>query len=356
MQADRPTNEPHLSLCTPAGSSEDNRNHIADMADILVLVASSDGKLKRSSLEALSRCKSIASEQDLTVCAFLPGSDAERHVEAVSACGPDEVILMPDSRLDTHQNHLLLNALAAAVEETGPRLVAMSSTEAVKDVLGSLAVRIDASALSDVGRFDLVPEGAEAVRPVMASKYKATVRAKGPRVVVSIRAGAYDVVEQPGSPTVREIRLPEIPTDGMAILREVVSSGSGTVDLSEAEVIVAAGRGVRDEQGKALVEELAGLFGGAVGSSRAVVETGLFPTDSQIGQTGKVVSPTLYFAVGISGAIQHVAGMLNSKTIVAVNKDPEAPIFKYATYGIPGDLYTVLPLLIAEIKKHRSST
>jgi electron transfer flavoprotein alpha subunit len=132
-------------------------------------------------------------------------------------------------------------------------------------------------------------------------------------------------------------------------LREVVRGSAGTVDLSEARVVVAAGRGVRDEEGKRLVEDLARVTGAAIGASRAVVDMGLFPATAQVGQTGKVVSPELYFALGISGAIQHTAGMSNSRTIVAVNKDADAPIFKVATYGIVGDLHKVVPVLVREL-------
>jgi electron transfer flavoprotein alpha subunit len=134
-------------------------------------------------------------------------------------------------------------------------------------------------------------------------------------------------------------------------LREVVGAATGAVDLNEARVVVAAGRGVKDEAAKALVEALAEVTGAAIGASHAVVEKGMFPATAQIGQTGKVVSPELYFAVGISGAVQHVAGMNNSRVIVAVNQNADAPIFDVATYGIVGDLYQVLPPLIEEIKR-----
>ena len=161
--------------------------------------------------------------------------------------------------------------------------------------------------------------------------------------------------ESAGSPQVLPLAFDYDEADPAVVLREVLTSGGGTVDLAEARVVVAAGRGVRDDQGKAFVQELADLFDGAIGASRAVVESGLFSATAQIGQTGKVVAPELYFAVGISGAIQHVAGMANSRVIVAINKDRDAPIFQYATYGLVGDLYKILPNLINELRAAKAA-
>jgi electron transfer flavoprotein alpha subunit len=179
----------------------------------------------------------------------------------------------------------------------------------------------------------------------------ARTEARAGLVLVSVRSGAYEAAEAPVEAEVVTVPFTYDEGADKTVLREVVRAAGSAVDLSEARVVVAAGRGVRDEAGKQLVEELASALGAAIGASRAVVESGLFPATAQVGQTGKVVSPELYFAIGISGAIQHVAGMTGSRVVVAINKDPEAPIFKYATYGLVGDLYKVLPPLIAALKQ-----
>ena len=185
----------------------------------------------------------------------------------------------------------------------------------------------------------------------MAAKLLASTTSTHPLVFISVRSGSYEVSEGETVGTVEEVAFDFDEATLGATLREIVQTTGDTVDLSEANVVVAAGRGVRDESGKALVDELASITGAAIGASRAVVETGLFPATAQIGQTGKVVSPELYFAVGISGAIQHVAGMNNSRVIVAINKDADAPIFDVATYGLVGDCFKILPVLNAELRK-----
>ncbi len=320
------------------------------MAKLLTYVAVQDGKIKRSSLEVLSHCRSLAQSGGHTLEAVVIHPEASAFVDAVREYGPDRIYTISDPIFERHLNTPLIDALAAIVNQAAPQVLAMPSTESVKDVLGALAVRTGAAALSDVASFSLIEGGVEALRPVMAAKMMARTQGTGDIVLVSVRSGSYEAVPSPGAGTVEQVPFSFDPGTLKQTLREVISATRGTVDLSEARVVIAAGRGVKDEIAQKMVEELAELLGGAIGASRAVVENGQFPATAQIGQTGKVVSPDLYIGVGISGAIQHVAGMSNSRVIVAINKDPDAPIFKIATYGLVGDLYKILPPLIAELK------
>jgi electron transfer flavoprotein alpha subunit len=256
----------------------------------------------------------------------------------------------------------------------------MASTEGVKDILGALSMRLGASVVADVSEFGVVAEGdgvlLTATRPVMASKANTHVQAQAQHVMVSVRSGSYGILEngvlengenqngenengenQNAKPLNHQpvrivpLKIERADSKLQTQIREIITAAADTIDLNEAEAIVAAGRGVKDEAAKALIAELAGVLNAGIGASRALTEAGIYDPSVQIGQTGKVVSPQLYIAVGISGAIQHVAGITNSKVIVAVNKDADAPIFEVADYGIVGDLYEVLPALIAEIKR-----
>lgn len=320
------------------------------MSVVLAFVAVQDGEVKRSSLEILSAARAVANKHGRRFEAVAL-SDREGNLpQTIARFGAERIYLAVDDAFAGHDGATIVETLAGVIEDVRPDIVVFPSTEGVKDILGALAIRSGADAVPDVASFDLEDDRVVARRPVMAAKFFARVRTSGLPALVSVRAGSYAAEESPSEPDVTRVSA-RVPDGRKADLRDVLESALGTVDLSDARVVVAAGRGIRDEEGRRLIEELAEVFGAAIGSSRAVVENGLFPATSQIGQTGKVVSPDLYFAIGISGAIQHVAGMQNSRVIVAINKDADAPIFKYASYGIVGDLYKVLPPMIESLRK-----
>jgi len=321
------------------------------MKPLLSYVAAPGGTPSRASLEVLSRARALAAEAGTSVAAVVLSDDPAAAAEAAMRYGAETVYTVAHPLFRQPLNAPVVAALAAVIETAGPSVVTFPSTEGVKDVLGALGARLGAPVLPDVAEVSLADGAVEALRPVMAAKFLSRTRAEGEPVLVSVRAGSYEASEAPVEGTIEAVDFAFDEGSLRQTLREVVGATAGTVDLSEARVVVAAGRGVKDETAKALVEELAAVTGAAIGASRAVVESGMFPATAQIGQTGKVVSPELYFAVGISGAVQHVAGMNNSRVIVAINQNPDAPIFDVATYGLIGDLYKVLPALIDEIKQ-----
>ncbi len=321
------------------------------MSTILTYIAIADGKIKRSSLEVLSHCKSLADAAGHSVEAVVIDANASNYVDGIKQYGPSKIHVIEDPIFKNHMNAPLLKALANVMSQVNPAVFAFASTEGTKDVLGALAANQDAAVIADVSSFSLTNDGVEAKRPVMAAKIMANTSATADKVIVSVRSGSYDLNESPADSEVVNVDFSFDESTMKATLKEIISATGDTVDLNEAEAIVAAGRGIKDEDGKDLIAELASILNAGIGASRALTESGVYDPSLQIGQTGKVVSPQLYIAVGISGAIQHVAGMANSKVIVAINKDPDAPIFEVADYGIVGDLYKVLPPFIEEIKK-----
>ncbi|WP_069132849.1 electron transfer flavoprotein subunit alpha/FixB family protein [Rhodohalobacter halophilus] len=321
------------------------------MSTLLTVISVNDGKIKRSSLEVLSRCNELAEANGLTSAALVVDANAGEIAEQLKSYGPDAIYTIENPIFKNHLNTPVLKALSIAVDHINPQLVAFASTESSKDILGALAANKEAGALSDMSEFELTENGVKGKRPVMASKIISSVEATGTPVIISVRSGSYDVVEKSSDASVEAIDFSFNEEELRITLKEIISSSSDRVDLSEAEVVVAAGRGVKDEEGRNMISELASVLNAGIGASRALTEAGDYDPSLQIGQTGKVVSPQLYIGVAISGAIQHVAGMANSKVIVAINKDPDAPIFDIADYGLVGDLYKILPPFIEELKK-----
>lgn len=321
------------------------------MSSILTYIAISEGKIKRSSLEVLSRSTQLANEHGLASEAVIIAKDASSYVNMVQRYGASKIYIVESPIFNQHRNAPLLSALSKTIDISKPKVVAFASTEGIKDILGALAANKKAGVVADVSSFEIMAGGVKAKRPMMAAKIVGNVEVNNEIVLVSVRSGSYELLENPKEATIQNIEFTQNEDELKAILREIISATGDTIDLNEAESIVAAGRGVKDEEAKALISELASVLNAGIGASRALTESGVYDPSLQIGQTGKVVSPQLYIAVGISGAIQHVAGMANSKVIVAINKDADAPIFEVADYGIVGDLYKVLPPFIEELKR-----
>ncbi|MEX2601253.1 MAG: electron transfer flavoprotein subunit alpha/FixB family protein [Balneolaceae bacterium] len=320
------------------------------MKRLLATLHSPDNKINRASRELLSRCRQLADQHGRNFSLLLLGPDPGQLVEELKQYGPEAIYLMDDPVFSRHLNAPLVEAYLQAFKQIDPGVIVFPSNERTKDLLGALATRCDAPALPDLSQFELTEQGVTGKRPVMASKAVTSVAAEGAPLLLSLRAGSYEEAVSPSDPVVEEIPFKHENRAWKPTLREVIQAAAGQKDLTDADIIVAAGRGVKDEEGRTLISELADLLHAGIGASRALTESGEYDPSLQIGQTGKVVSPLLYIAIGISGAIQHVAGMVNSKVIVAINKDPDAPIFDIADYGIVGDLYQVLPPFIEEIR------
>ena len=320
------------------------------MSSILTYIAITDGKIKRSSLEVLSHCKDLANTNGLRCEAVIIDEHASSFTSEVSNYGASKIYTISEEIFSRHQNGSLIRALSTVIDASSPKVITFASTESTKDILGALAANLNAGVVADVSSFSIDGDKVVAQRPMMAAKIMGNVDVSGNTIVVSVRSGSYDLKENPTESEVMELSSGIAENDLRSTLREIITATGETIDLNEAEAIVAAGRGVKDEEAKQLITELATALNAGVGASRALTEAGIYDPSLQIGQTGKVVSPQLYIAVGISGAIQHVAGMANSKVIVAINKDADAPIFEVADYGIVGDLYKILPPFIQEIK------
>lgn len=323
---------------------------------IVAFIEVRDGAAKKSSLEALSEARRQADNRGTKVTAVVIGSPSAEAVTKTSTFRPDKVLVADDAIFANYSAQAYAKALDQAVRQENAKAVFVSASAMGKEVAARTAAKSRTSVLADVVSIDW-QTSFKAQRPVYSGKAYAEVEAKpGSPVFVSLRPNVFPLGEASidHKPELQKLAVSIDPEDLKGKVTEIHKTVMETVELGEAEIIVSGGRGLKGPEHFHLVKELAQVLGAAMGASRAVVDAGWVDHQFQVGQTGKVVSPTLYVACGISGAIQHLAGMSSSKYIVAINKDPDAPIFKIANYGIVGDVFQILPALTDEIRKLKS--
>jgi electron transfer flavoprotein alpha subunit len=314
------------------------------------------GTLRNVSREAAAVGRELADRLGVDLEGVIVGGGGlEGPARELAGHGADRVHCYEGSHLENYSGSGYAACLEASIREHGPAIVLVGGSAMGKDLAPRVAGRLGVGLASDCTGVDLEGDSVIATRPVYAGKAYVRVRVKGSPAMVTLRPKAFPVPDEPAAREGEIVRaeLPVAEGDLKDRVVEIGSESGGKVDLTEADIIVSGGRGLKSAENFHLIEELAEALGGVVGASRAVVDAGWRSHNDQVGQTGKVVNPTLYIACGISGAIQHLAGMRSSRTIVAINKDPEAPIFKVADYGIVGDLFEVLPRLTEEVRKIR---
>jgi len=316
---------------------------------VLVLAEVRDGNLRNVSLEGLAAARRVAEGGE--VVAAVLGSDAQKHATILGQYGADTVYAVENEKLDQYTPTAYVQAINELVQTINPEVIFMGHTAAGKDLAPRVAARLGIGLISDAT--DLTVENGEIVftRPIYAGKAFQKKKSISSVIFATIRPNNIPVLEADTGRQANVVSHSVDITDLRSVIKEVVKKASSGVDLTEAKIIVSGGRGVKSSVGFDPLRELAAVLGAGVGASRGACDASFCDYSMQIGQTGKVVTPDLYIACGISGAIQHLAGMSNSKIIVAINKDPEAPIFKVADYGIVGDLFDVVPLLTEEFKK-----
>lgn len=321
------------------------------MSEVLVVVEHGDGLVKKVTLEMLTLARELG--EPAAVVLGAPGTAAGL-TQRLAEYGAQRVYVAESDDIDGYLVSPKAGVLAGLVRQVQPAAVLLGATQEGKEIAGRLAVKLDNGLLTDISA--LAADGT-ATQTVFAGSTIVTSRVTRGLPLVTLRPNSITPapVDQPAAPTVTTVEVALEESAKLARVVDRVAEARGArPELSEASIVVSGGRGVGSAENFKLVEELADLLGGAVGASRAATDSGFYPHQFQVGQTGRTVSPQLYVALGISGAIQHRAGMQTSKTIVVVNKDGEAPIFELADFGVVGDLFKVTPQAIEEIRSRRS--
>ena len=320
---------------------------------VLVFGEIRQGELRNVTFEAIAAAKQVADGGE--VVGVLLGSNVRNLANDLIFYGAERVIIVENEQLQSYTPDAYLQSLLQVIEAEKPEAFILGHTALGKDVSPRIAAKLKSGLISDAVRIEQDGEQIQFIRPIYSGKAFEKLVIEDGFTLATIRPNNIAPLAKDESRTGDVASLDVKLKDLRTIIKEVVRKTAGSIDLSEAKIIVSGGRGVKSKDGFKPLQELADLLGGAVGASRGACDADYCDYSMQIGQTGKVVTPDLYIACGISGAIQHLAGMSNSKVIVAINKDPEANIFSIADYGIVGDLFEVVPLLIEELKSIKVS-
>ncbi len=319
---------------------------------ILACAEQRDARYRKASFEVTSAAAGLAAALNGECVGMVCGSGVKAIAGELGAYGASRVIVVDDPRLARVSNTAYAKVIADVARRASADVVLMPASQMGKDLAPRVAAKLEAGLAPDCIALSVENGTIVATRPVYAGKALLDVKVKTPVQVFTLRPNVFPAKAVEGGAKVEPMEVELVDADFGSVVKEVKVAG-GRPDVTEADIVVSGGRGLKSPEHFHLIEELADVLGGGVGASRAVVDAGWRPHDEQVGQTGKTVSPTLYVACGISGAVQHLAGMSSSRYIVAINKDKDAPIFQIADYGIVGDVFEVIPELTAQLKKFK---
>ncbi len=321
------------------------------MADFVVFIEQRQGVIKKASLEALSEAIRQSKNIDGNVTAVLICTDSTSLVKSITSFQPAKLVIIQGPEYNEYSTESYANALQTAIEKLNPKYIFAANTAMGKDLIPRVAAHFTSPCITDV--VELIADGSHllAVKPMYSAKAYGTFAFNSNIAFMTLRPNVFPLAEKTESANVPSETLSCPPIQVRAKVIETKASEKQKLELTEAPIIVSGGRGIKGPENWAMLQSLCDVLGAALGASRAVVDAGWIDHQYQVGQTGKTVSPQLYIACGISGAIQHLAGMNSSKIIVAINNNPDAPIFKLATYGLVGDVFAIVPKLTEEIKK-----
>ncbi|MCO5947598.1 electron transfer flavoprotein subunit alpha/FixB family protein [Mucilaginibacter flavidus] len=322
---------------------------------VLVYTENAEGKFKKSTFEAVSYARAIADQNNTNLVAISIGDVSNDQLTALGKYGAEKVLNVSNAKLKNFINQAYASVIADAAKKEGADIVVLSNSFSGRGLAPRVGVKLQAGVADGAVALPEQTGGKFTVKKTAFSgKAFAIVELTSANKVISLTPNSYKVVEKGGAATVEDYATEGNASDFKAIIKEIVRS-TDKVSLPDADIVVSAGRGLKGPENWGMIEELAGLLGAALACSKPVSDAGWRPHSEHVGQTGIAVSPNLYIAIGISGAIQHLAGVSSSKVIVVINKDPEAPFFKVADFGIVGDAFEVVPKLIAAVKEYKAS-